>query len=45
MGDLEAGANPLADMTPWLADNRAMLEDSFARLWPDMLALRQTPVI
>ncbi|MGO2504326.1 DUF479 domain-containing protein [Cobetia marina] len=42
MGDLEAGANPLADMTPWLADNRAMLEDSFARLWPDMLALRQT---
>ena len=42
VGSLDAGANPLADMTPWLADNRAMLEDSFARLWPDMLALRQT---
>ncbi|GED41859.1 ACP phosphodiesterase [Cobetia marina] len=42
---LDAGANPLADMTPWLADNRAMLEDSFARLWPDMLALRQPPAI
>ena len=41
VGNLDAGANPLADMTPWLADNRAMLEDSFARLWPDMLALRQ----
>jgi acyl carrier protein phosphodiesterase len=40
VGSLDAGANPLADMTPWLADNRAMLEDSFARLWPDMLALR-----
>ena len=41
VGNLDAGTNPLADMTPWLADNRAMLEDSFARLWPDMLALRQ----
>ena len=40
VGSLDAGANPLADMTPWLADNRAMLEDSFARLWPDMLVLR-----
>ncbi|WP_191236974.1 ACP phosphodiesterase [Cobetia marina] len=45
VGSLDAGANPLADMTPWLADNRAMLEDSFARLWPDMLALRQPPAI
>ncbi|NVN55838.1 DUF479 domain-containing protein [bacterium Scap17] len=42
---LDADANPLADMTPWLADNRAMLKDSFARLWPDMLALRQPPAI
>ena len=41
VGNLDAGTNPLADMTPWLADNRAMLEDSFARLWPDMLVLRQ----
>ncbi|MEP4558354.1 ACP phosphodiesterase [Cobetia amphilecti] len=45
VGNLDADANPLADMTPWLADNRAMLEDSFARLWPDMLALRQSPAI
>ncbi|WP_158773712.1 ACP phosphodiesterase [Cobetia sp. L2A1] len=44
-GGLDAGENPLAGITPWLADNRALLQDSFARLWPDMLALRQHVVL
>ncbi|TVU69984.1 MULTISPECIES: ACP phosphodiesterase [Cobetia] len=40
-GFAERFDNPLEALTPWLADNRVLLEDSFARLWPDMLALRQ----